>query len=332
MSPVTAVRKPIQINCSRVRGMTLMISNNILEAMGHTPLIRLNHMTGPDDAEVLVKYEGVNVGGSIKSRTALGMIEGAEERGMLNKESVIVEPTSGNQGIGLAMVCAVKGYKCKIIMPDSVSHERRSLITQYGAEVILVHDEGDIGACMRKCVAMALKMMEDDPKVYVPNQFANLDNVRTQRRTTAQEILEQVGGPIHGFCSGFGTGGTLTGIGQVIKETFPNAVIWVAEPEDAQILAGKPISSHIQMGIGDGIIPEIMDLSLYDKVETVSDDEALQIAKDLTEKEGILSGISGGTNVAVALRLARLLGKGKTVVTVLPDTGERYITTPLFGE
>lgn len=307
-----------------------MICNTILEAMGHTPIIRLQHMTGPDDAEILVKFEGLNVGGSIKTRTALNMIEDAEKKGLLNSETIIVEPTSGNQGIGLALVGAVKGYKVKIIMPDSVSEERRKLVQHYGADIILVHDAGNIGLCIEECLNIALRMKAENPNVFVPQQFENSANPAIQRSGTGREILEQVGKPIHGFCSGIGTGGTITGIGETLKAENPDMEIWAVEPENAAILSGGSIGTHVQMGIGDGLIPDILNTEIYNDVCIVKDEEALQTSRDLASKEGIMCGISSGTNVAAALRLAKKLGKGKTVVTVLPDTAERYFSTPLF--
>ncbi len=307
-----------------------MIYNTVLDAVGNTPMIRLNHMTGPEDAEVLVKYEGLNIGGSIKTRTALNMIEAAEEKGILKPDSIIVEPTSGNQGIGLSLVGAVKGYRTIIIMPDSVSEERRLLIRQYGAELILIHDDNNIGECIDRCIETAKKMAAEDPKVFMPDQFSNMDNVRTHLKYTGLEILDQVGGPIHGFCSGIGTGGTITGIGEVLKKANPDMLIWAAEPEHAAILSGGSIGSHLQMGIGDGLIPPILDQGIIDGIEIVTDDEAINTTKEVTRKEGILCGISSGTNVCVALRMAKLLGKGKRVVTILPDTGERYFSTELF--
>ena len=309
-----------------------MIYNNVLEAVGHTPMIRLNRMAGPDSAEILVKFEGTNIGGSIKTRTALNMIIAAEKVGLLSKDTVIVEPTSGNQGIGLALVGAVRGYKTIIIMPDSVSEERRKIIRHYGAEVLLIHDDGDIGACMDKCLKTAIKMSEEDPKVFVPQQFENPNNTMAHKNHTALEIMEQVAGPIHGFCSGIGTGGTITGIGEVLKAQYPFIEIWAVEPENAAILAGGNIGTHLQMGIGDGIIPEILNQSIYDRVYVVSDEEAIGTAQRLAREEGILCGISSGTNVAAAIKLAAELGPGKTVVTVLPDTAERYFSTPLFDE
>ena len=312
------------------KGLIIMICNTVLDAIGNTPIIRLQHMTSPEDAEILVKFEGLNVGGSIKTRTALNMISDAESRGLLNADSVIVEPTSGNQGIGLALVGAVKGYKVKIIMPDSVSEERRKLVEHYGAEVVLVHDAGNIGKCIEECLELALKLKAENPDVFVPQQFENPANPEIQRSATGAEILRQVGGPIHGFCSGIGTGGTITGIGETLKAENPDIEIWAVEPENAAILSGGSIETHIQMGIGDGIIPEILNTNIFNDVCIIGDEEALQTSKDLASKEGIMCGISSGTNVAAAIRLAKKLGKGKTVVTVLPDTAERYFSTPLF--
>ena len=309
-----------------------MIYDNVLQAIGHTPMIRLNRMNKPGNAQILVKFEGLNVGGSIKTRTALNMILEAEKTGTIGKDTIIVEPTSGNQGIGLALVGAVKGYQTIIIMPDSVSEERRKLVRHYGAEVILIHDAGDIGACIEECLQTALTMAKENPHVFVPQQFENPNNTKAHKNHTALEIMEQVAGPIHGFCSGIGTGGTITGIGEVLKAQYPDIEIWAVEPENAAILAGGNIGTHLQMGIGDGIIPDILNMNIYNDIYIVSDEEALQTARDLARLEGIMCGISSGTNVADALKLAEKLGEGKTVVTVLPDTAERYFSTPLFDE
>ena len=307
-----------------------MIYNNVLEAIGKTPIIRLNKMTDENSAEILVKYEGVNIGGSIKTRVAYNMLLQAEKQGKINKDSIIVEPTSGNQGIGIALVGAVKGYKVKIIMPDSVSEERRKLVEQYGAEVILIHDDGDIGKCIAGCLETALKMAEENPNVYIPQQFENPDNPLVHKYHTAVEILEQVEGPVHGFCSGVGTGGTLSGIGEVLKPQYPDIKIWAVEPEHAAILSGGSIGTHLQMGIGDGLIPENLNTEIYEDICVISDEEALETSRRLAREEGLLCGISSGSNVAAAIRMAKVLGKGKTVVTILPDTGERYFSTVLF--
>ena len=292
-----------------------MIYENILDAMGHTPMVRLNRMVPQGSAQVLVKFEGLNVGGSIKTRTAYQMIRRAEKEGKIHKDTIIVEPTSGNQGIGLALIGAVRGYRTRIIMPDSVSEERRKLVQHYGAELVLIHDAGNIGACIEECMKTALQMAKEDPNVFVPQQL---------------EILEQVEGQIDGFCSGIGTGGTITGIGEVLKAQYPDITIWAVEPEDAAILSGGSIGTHLQMGIGDGIIPQILNQNIYEDIYIVSDEEAIQTSKDLASKEGIMCGISSGTNVAAAIQLAKKLGAGKTVVTILPDTAERYFSTPLF--
>ena len=289
-----------------------MVYQNVLEAMGNTPLIQLNRMAEEGAARILVKYEGLNVGGSIKTRTAF------------------VEPTSGNQGIGLALIGAVRGYRTVIIMPDSVSEERRKLVRHYGAEVILIHDDGNIGDCIDECLRTAMRMAEEDPKVYVPQQFANPANPAVHRYHTALEILEQAACPIDGFCSGVGTGGTITGIGEVLKAQNPQIEIWAVEPENAAILAGGNVGTHLQMGIGDGLIPENLNREIYSEICIISDEEAISTAKDLARLEGLMCGISSGTNVAAAKRLARKLGPGKTVVTILPDTAERYFSTPLF--
>ena len=307
-----------------------MVYNNILEAIGHTPMIKLSRMAEPDAADILVKFEGLNVGGSIKTRTAYNMLCDAEAKGLIHKDTIIVEPTSGNQGIGLALVGAVRGYKVIIIMPDSVSEERRKLVRHYGAEVILIHDAGNIGDCIEECLQTALRMKAENPNVYVPQQFENPANPMVHRHHTGLEILEQAARPIDGFCSGIGTGGTITGIGEVLKAQNPNITIWAVEPENAAILAGGTVGTHNQMGIGDGVIPEILNQQIYEDICIVTDEEAIETSKDLARLEGLMCGISSGTNVAAAKKLARKLGKGKTVVTVLPDTAERYFSTPLF--
>ena len=309
-----------------------MIYNNILEAIGHTPLVQLRHMVDDDCARILVKVEGLNVGGSIKTRTAYNMIIDAEKSGKIGPDTIIVEPTSGNQGVGLALIGAVRGYKTIIVMPDSVSEERRLLVRHYGAEVILVHDDGDIGKCIDECLQTALNMAKENPNVFVPQQFVNPANPQIHRSQTAIEILEDVDGPIDGFCSGIGTGGTITGIGEVLREQNPNMTIWAVEPEDAAILSGGSIGTHLQMGIGDGLIPDILNQEIYNDICVIQDEEAITTSQNLARKEGIMCGISSGTNVAAAIKMAKILGPGKTVVTVLPDTAERYFSTPLFKE
>lgn len=308
-----------------------MYCNNILEAVGNTPLIRLNRMTGPEDADVFVKYEAVNIGGSVKTRTALNMIEAAEKAGKLGPDSVICEPTSGNQGIGLALVGAVKGYKVIIVMPDSVSLERRLLVSQYGAELVLIHDDGDIGKAVNDCMAYALNLAKENPSVFVPQQFENPANPAVHYEKTAKEILRQMEGlTIDGFCSGYGSGGTISGIGRALREQNPDIHIAVLEVEHAAALLGGAIGSHFQQGIGDGFVPANLDTDIYDELILVSDDCALETARRLAREEGILAGISAGTNVWGALQLARRMGKGKHIVCLAPDTGERYCSTVLF--
>ncbi len=305
-----------------------MLYESTLDAIGNTPLIRLSKISEEGSADIYAKYEAINIGGSIKTRTAFNMIADAENKGLLNENSVIVECTSGNQGIALAMIGAIKGYRVIIVMPDSVSVERRKLIEQYGAKIRLVHDEGNIGACIEKCQQIVANSAREDPYVFVPGQFENPANVKAQEKT-GEEIIEDLP-HIDGFCSGIGTGGTLTGIGTILKKHNPAMTIWAIEPENAAILSGRKVGTHLQMGIGDGVIPAILDQNIYDQICIISDEEAIQAAKLLAKKEGLLCGISSGTNIAAALKLARVLGKGKTVVTVLPDTGERYYSTPLF--
>ena len=305
------------------------IYNDVLGAIGRTPTVRLQRIPPADGATVVVKLEDLNVGGSIKTRTAWNMIKDATDRGLISQDTIICEPTSGNQGIGLALVGAVRGLKVRIVMPDSVSFERRKIIAAYGAELVLVHDHGDIGAAIDECLQTALAMAAADPHVFVPQQFENPANPGVHYDVTGPELLEQVG-RIDGFCAGIGTGGTITGIGRRLREANPDVVIWAVEPEHAAILTGGPITSHIQMGIGDGLIPTNLDTAIYDDVAVITDDEAVVMAKRLAQEEGLLVGISSGSNVVASVRLAAKLGPGKTVATILPDTGERYFSTPLF--
>jgi len=307
-----------------------MIYNTILDAVGNTPVIKLNKIVPKGAAEILVKFEGLNVGGSIKTRTALNMIRKAIADGLVKEDTVIVEPTSGNQGIGLALAGAVLGLEVIIILPDSVSEERTKIITAYGAKVIKIHDNGNIGECIEECLETAMELAAKNPKVYIPQQFVNPANPAVHFEHTAKEILAQVDGPIHGFCSGVGTGGTLSGIGGALKAAYPDIEIWAAEPENAAILSGGSIGTHLQMGIGDGIVPDNLNTEIYSHIHIVKDREAIDTAQQLARKEGILCGISSGTNVSAAIELAKKLGEGKRVITVLPDTGERYFSTELF--
>eukprot|EP00826_Nyctotherus_ovalis_P045299 TRINITY_DN4997_c0_g3_i12.p1 TRINITY_DN4997_c0_g3~~TRINITY_DN4997_c0_g3_i12.p1 ORF type:complete len:335 (+),score=-20.55 TRINITY_DN4997_c0_g3_i12:27-1007(+) len=324
------IRRPPRSTLSSSSAASDVYKRQILEAMGNTPTVKLNRLTDENDATIYVKYEGVNIGGSIKTRTAYNMIMSAKEKGIINDKTTIIEPTSGNQGVGLALIGAVMGIKVKIVMPDSVSEERMRLIKSYGAEVTLIKDNNNIGECIENCLSKAIELSKEIENSFIPQQFTNPDNPDVHRKCTAKEILKQIDKPIDGFCCGIGTGGTITGVGEVLKEKYPNIKIWALEPDNAAILLNREIKSHIQMGIGDGIIPENLNCNIYSEVHTISDKEALETAKKLIKFEGIMCGISSGTNVAGALKMAKILGKGKTIVTILPDTGERYFSTELF--
>ena len=313
--------------------MISKVLDNILEAVGGTPLVRLHSIPEADCAEILVKVEGLNVGGSIKTRTALNMLRKAQEDGLLKPGAVVIEPTSGNQGIGLALVCSQLGYRCLIVMPDSVSEERTKIMRLYGAEIRLVHDEGNIGECMERCLKLAYTLRDEIPGGFVPQQFENPNNPAVHYEQTGREILEQIGDRIiDAFCAGFGTGGTISGIGRALKTRFPDVQIIAAEPENAAVLAGGAIGSHLQQGIGDGFVPKNLDQSLLSGTRIVTDKDALKMARALACQEGLPAGISSGTNVACALSLAKELGPGHTVLTVLPDSYDRYYSTPLFDD
>jgi cysteine synthase A len=298
--------------------------------VGNTPLEHLRRISPADGAKIYAKVECVNPGGSIKTRTALGMIEAAERAGQLKPDSIIVEVTSGNQGIAMAMIGAVKGYKVRIVMPENMSVERQKLIKAYGAEIVLTPAGASITEAIEGSLAVAQDMAAKDARVFLPRQFENENNPDIHRRTTAREILAQLDSPIDAFVAGFGTGGTITGIGEILQQAHPQISIVVAEPENAAILAGHPIGHHVQQGIGDGVIPPILNHGIIDDIVLVSDEEACAAACRLAREEGILCGVSSGTNVTAAIKVARKLGAGKTVVTVLPDTGERYLSTGLF--
>lgn len=304
--------------------------DNVLEAVGRTPMIYLRRTSPAGGAQIFAKLEAVNPGGSIKTRTALGMIEAAEQAGLLKPDSIILEVTSGNQGIAMAMIGAVKGYKVKIVMPENMSIERRKLIQAYGAEVILTPAGNDIGEAIENALAVACGIAAKDERVFMPKQFENQANPSIHRTTTAQEILSQLDRPIDALIAGFGTGGTITGIGEVLKAAYPQMKVFAAEPENAAILAGGKIGHHVQQGIGDGLIPPIMNRGIVDDMIIVSDEDALNASRRLAQAEGLLCGVSSGTNVCASIRVAEKLGPGKTVVTILPDTGERYLSTELY--
>ncbi|RAL23192.1 cysteine synthase A [Thermoflavimicrobium daqui] len=302
------------------------VANNILELIGQTPLVKLNRVVGKSDADIYVKLEYYNPGGSVKDRIALSMIEEAEKRGELKPGDTILEPTSGNTGIGLAMVAAVKGYKAILVMPDTMSLERRNLLRAYGAELVLTPGAEGMGGAIRK----AQEIKEQNPHYFIPQQFKNLDNVKVHFEKTAHEIVEQVEGQIDAFVAGVGTGGTITGVGRVLKEKFPHVHVAAVEPSASPVLSGEEKGPHKIQGIGAGFIPDILDTSVYDEVIKISDEEAFEWARRLAKEEGILVGISSGAAVAAAAKVARRLGEGKKVVAVVPSNGERYLTTPLY--
>ena len=310
-----------------------MIYNNILEAVGHTPMVKLQRMVDGNCADIYVKFEGINVGGSIKTRTAYEMILAAEKEGLIREDTIIVEPTSGNQGIGLALVGAVRGYHTVIIMPDSVSEERRKLVRHYGADVKLIHDAGDIGACIDECLQTALRMQEKDPRVFVPQQFANVNNVKAHKNHTALEIMEQVAGQIDGFCSGIGTGGTITGTGEYLKEKKPEVKIVAVEPATSPVLSKGEAGPHKIQGIGAGFVPKVLNTDVYDEILTIANDDAFVEGRKFAQSEGILVGISSGAALKAATILAaRPENKGKVIVALLPDSGDRYLSTQLFAD
>lgn len=305
------------------------IAANVLAAVGRTPLVHLGRMARAG-AQVLLKLESLNPGGSIKTRSALGMIEAAEADGKLRPDSIIVEPTSGNQGIGMALVGAVKGYRVRIVMPETMSLERRRIIQAYGAELVLTPAGATIDETFAICIARAQEMAAQDPRVFIPQQFENPANPDIHARTTAQEILEQVGGPIHALVAAIGTGGTITGVARALKQIHPQLRVVAVEPATAAILSGGPIGTHAQQGIGDGFIPKVLRTALIDQVVTVTDDDALATTRRLAREEGILAGVSSGSNVWAAMKVAAGMRPEETVVTFNPDTGERYLSTALW--
>jgi cysteine synthase A len=303
----------------------LCAATSCTDLIGNTPVVRLNRLPGPDSAEVWGKLESSNPGGSVKDRICLGMIEAAEAEGRLKPGDTIIEPTSGNTGIGLALVAAIKGYKLILTMPDTMSEERRSLLMAYGAELILTPDTKGMHGAIRK----AEELLHEHPEYFMPQQFNNPANPDTHRRTTAQELLRQFD-RIDAFVAGVGTGGTITGVGQVLREVMPDIKIFAVEPDASPVLSGGEPDFHGIQGIGAGFVPEILDCTVYDEVLRVSDADAVDVTRRLARDEGLLLGISAGANTAAALRVAARMGKGKTVVTVFCDTGERYLTTDVF--
>ena len=301
-------------------------ANNVLELVGATPIVRLNQVVGEPAAEVWAKLESANPAGSVKDRIALAMIEAAEEAGVLRPGGTIVEPTSGNTGIGLAMVAAVKGYRLIITMFDTASRERRMQIQAYGAEVVLTSSADG----MRGAIEKALELKAKNPDYFLPQQFINPANPEIHRRTTGREVLSQMDGEIDALVAGVGTGGSITGVGEVVKDALPQVRIIAVEPEGSAVLSGgNPGFSYIE-GLGAGFVPEVLNSGIFDEVRTISDDDAYEMARRLAREEGLLVGISAGANAHTAAEVARELGPGKKVVTILCDSGQRYLSTRVY--
>lgn len=302
-----------------------LVAESPLDLIGTTPVVRLNRMTGDGDAEVWAKLELANLGGSVKDRICLGMIEDAERSGRLRPGDVVVEPTSGNTGIGLALVCATKGYRLILTMPDTMSEERRRLLQGYGAELVLTPDDMGMSAAIRKAEEIAAA----EPRAFMPQQFRNPANPEAHRQTTAREILTQLP-QLDAFVAGVGTGGTITGVGETLRDQRPECLVVAVEPARAAVISGEPTGFHKIQGIGAGFVPDNLHAGSYDRVMAVDDDLAAETSRSLARQEGILAGISSGANCAAALEVARELGTGKVILTVFCDTGERYLTTDLF--
>ena len=303
-------------------GRDKKIADTVLDLVGSTPMVRLNRVVQPGSAEVLGKIESMNPAGSVKDRIALNMIETAEREGRLKPGDTIVEPTSGNTGIGLAMVAAVKGYRLIVTMPEDMSLARRDLLARYGAEVMLTPAiEGMTGA-----VFAAQELLASHPNYFMPQQFENPANPEIHRKTTALEILEATDGKFDALVLGVGTGGTITGVGEVVRERIPGLLIVAVEPTRSPVLQGGRAGVHAIQGIGASFVPNILNREIYDEIMAIGDDDAIEMSRRLCREEGLLVGISAGANVVASLRVAKRLGEGKRVVTVLPDTGERYLT------
>ncbi|MCK9554349.1 cysteine synthase A [bacterium] len=304
------------------------ITKNILEVIGRTPLIRLNRIPGIGMAEVLAKVESLNPGGSLKDRIAVAMINDAEKNGILKPHGTVIEPTSGNTGIGLAMVCAVKGYRCILTMPKTMSLERIYILKAYGAEVVLTSGGQGMKGAIKKAEEIHRKM----PHSFMPQQFKHLANPQVHRETTAREILAQTKGALDAFVAGVGTGGTITGVGEILKKHDHRIRVIAVEPETSAVLSGKEHGMHKIQGIGAGFVPDILNRSVIDEIITVSDRDAYEAAKLLAKQEGLFCGLSSGATLVAALKVGKALGPGKRVVTVFSDTGERYFSTAQYFE
>lgn len=302
------------------------VFTDVTQLIGSTPIVRLNRLPGKKDAEVLVKLESFNPGGSIKDRIALSMVLAAEKQNIINKDTVIVEPTSGNTGIGLAMVAAARGYKLLLVMPDTMSEERRKLMKAYGAEFLLT--PGEYG--MKGAVDKALELVEQNTNYFMPQQFGNPANPEAHSKFTASEILAQLGTQVDAFVAGVGTGGTITGVGRVLKEAIPGIQVIAVEPDGSPVLSeGRPGTHRIQ-GIGAGFVPDVLDRGVIDRIIRITDHDAMETARGMASREGLLVGISSGAAVRAALQVAKELGAGKRVLAIAPDTGERYLSMNLY--
>ncbi|MET3730382.1 cysteine synthase A [Fictibacillus halophilus] len=301
------------------------VAQSITDLIGQTPVVKLNRITTEDMADVYLKLEFMNPGSSVKDRIALAMIEDAEKSGKLKAEDTIVEPTSGNTGIGLAMVAAAKGYKTVLVMPETMSLERRNLLRAYGADLVLTPGPEGMGGAIRKAEELA-----KEKGYFMPQQFKNEANPAIHRNTTGQEIVAQFPDGLDAFVSGIGTGGTITGAGQVLKEKYPDIKIYAVEPTDSPVLSGGKPGPHKIQGIGAGFVPDILKTDIYEEVLTISNDEAFEWARKAAREEGLLGGISSGAAISAALKVAKKLGKGKKVLAIIPSNGERYLSTPLY--
>ncbi len=304
----------------------MRIANNISELVGQTPVVKLNKIAGKDDATVYVKLESFNPASSVKDRIALSMIDAAEKSGALQPGATIVEPTSGNTGIGLAMIAAARGYKLILVMPETMSIERRNLLKAYGAELVLTPGPEGMKGAIRK----AEEIVQENPAYFMPQQFKNPANPQIHRELTAREVLEQAQGQLDAFVGGVGTGGTITGVGEILKQSFPGIKIVAVEPAASPVLSGGQPGPHKIQGIGAGFVPDVLNVQIVDEIITVSNEDAMETARKLARQEGILVGISSGAAVFAALQVAKRLGAGKKVIVVAPDTGERYLSTELF--
>ncbi|WP_059174217.1 cysteine synthase A [Bacillus sp. FJAT-27445] len=301
------------------------VANSVADLVGNTPIVKLNRLVDENSAEVFLKLEYMNPGSSVKDRIALAMIEAAEEKGDLKEGDTIIEPTSGNTGIGLAMIAAAKGYKAILVMPETMSMERRNLLRAYGAELVLTPGPEGMGGAIRKA-----EELSKENGYFMPQQFNNEANPEVHRRTTGKEIVEQMGGQLDGFISGIGTGGTITGAGEVLRNAYPDIKIYAVEPTDSPVLSGGKPGPHKIQGIGAGFIPKILDTNMYDEIIQVENEQAFEYARRAAKEEGILGGISSGAAIYAALKVAKELGKGKKVLAIIPSNGERYLSTPLF--